>query len=198
LRSHLPTGFDRTHIHEGLDSTLMILQSRLSETSTQRGIKVVKDYGDLPRVECYTSQMNQVFMNILSNAIDALGEKRVRGQGSGVSDREQEDEFVPCITICTKMQKIDPQLNRHQPFSVMPQLSIRIADNGCGMSKSVLSRVFDPFFTTKPIGSGTGLGLTTSYQIVVECHKDTIQVSSVEGQGTEFVIELPLQQNQRI
>ena len=216
------------NIHEGIDSTLMILQSRLSEAAGHGAIQVIKEYGDLPLVECYAGQMNQVFMNLLTNAIDAIAqrvsvemmassstkealeEKSIRDQGlgvvgangrlpvqeKGVSRHKQEDGFLPCITIRTGMLEMSSPRDRHQSSSLIPRLYIRISDNGCGMSESLRSRIFDPFFTTKPIGAGTGLGLTTSYQIVVDHHKGTLNVTSVEGQGSEFAIELPLRQNQ--
>lgn len=181
-------------IHEGLESTLMILSSRLSETPTHREIKVIKKYGKLPLVECYAGQVNQVFMNILSNAIDALEDKRVSSQKPGLKSQGEDNGAVPCITITTEMLEMSYEKGQ-RPSSVIPRLLIHIADNGCGMSNSLCPRIFDPFFTTKPIGSGTGLGLTTSYQIVVEHHHGNIQVKSLEGQGSEFTIELPLRQN---
>ncbi len=182
------------NIHEGIDSTLMLLQSRLSETSGYCAIQVIKEYADLPLVECYAGQMNQVFMNILSNAIDALQEKRVRISEIGVRPDQEEDEPPPSITIRTAIQEVRSQHNNHHPSPVTPYLFIRIADNGCGMSESVRSRIFDPFFTTKPIGSGTGLGLSISYQIVVDRHKGSVEVTSTEGVGSEFAIALPLRQ----
>jgi PAS domain S-box-containing protein len=183
------------NIHEGIDSTLMILQSKLSDTAGYCDIKVIKEYGDLPLIECYVGQMNQVFMNILSNAIDALEKKRVRIKERRVRRQQEEDESPPSITICTSIQ--EHRVQEHCPhFSpLIPYLLIQIADNGCGMSESVRSRIFDPFFTTKPIGSGTGLGLSISYQIVVERHKGALQVTSAEERGTEFAIALPLRQN---
>ncbi len=181
-------------IHEGLESTLMILSSRLSETPSHREIKVIKNYGNLPLVECYAGQLNQVFMNILSNAIDALENKRIKSPKLGFKSQGEDKETEPCITITTEIIEMIYEKGRH-PSSLIPRLLIHIADNGCGMSKSVCPRIFDPFFTTKPIGSGTGLGLTTSYQIVVEHHHGGIQVKSVEGQGSEFAIELPLRQH---
>ena len=186
------------NIHEGIDSTLMILQSRLSQITGYPAIKVIKEYGDLPLVECYAGQLNQVFMNILTNAIDAIA-ARCATQASPekrVKHPEAEEEFVPCIQICTGMLELRSQEDGHPASSLNPRLFIRISDNGCGMGESVQSRIFDPFFTTKPIGTGTGLGLTTSYQIVVEHHKGRLDVTSLEGQGSEFAIELPLRQNQ--
>lgn len=194
-------GMKQVNIHEGIDSTLMLLQSRLSETARYCGIKVIREYGELPRVECYAGQLNQVFMNILSNAIDALEEKRVSREAtteqlhpSDVPSQEQDDEFLPCIAIRTGILNMKSQESVQHSSSLVPGLYIQITDNGYGMSESVLSRIFDPFFSTKPIGYGTGLGLTTSYQIIVERHKGKLEVTSIEGQGSEFTIVLPLQQ----
>jgi signal transduction histidine kinase len=140
---------------------------------------VIKDYSQLPQVACYPSQLNQVFMNLLSNAIDAL-----------------ENQPSPrVITIHTSIQnskfKIQNEIP-HTPY-LMPQfVIIRIADNGPGMSEDVQKQIFDPFFTTKPVGSGTGLGLSISYQIVVEKHQGQLSCISTLGRGTEFVVEIPI------
>jgi signal transduction histidine kinase len=153
-------------IHEGIDNTLLILQHRLKEKAGYPVIQAIKNYGQLPLINCYPGQLNQVFMNLLSNAIDAL-------ESSEVSK-------IPTliIRICTELNDSG-------------YITIRIADNGPGMSKEVLSRLFDPFFTTKPIGKGTGLGLSISYQIVVEKHEGTLNCYSELGKGTEFVVTLP-------
>jgi PAS domain S-box-containing protein len=153
-------------IHEGIDSTLMILQSRLKGKAPRVDIEVIKRYGNLPRIECYPGQLNQVFMNVLSNAIDALEEVVM-------SDR------TPTICIQTE------QMNRET-------ITIRIADNGSGMTPTQQQRLFDPFFTTKPVGKGTGLGLSISYQIVVEKHSGTLTCTSAKGEGTEFCITIPV------
>src|SRR6478672_1736283 len=147
-----------TNIHEGIDSTLLILNHRLKQ-----GVKIIKQYGDLPLVECYPAQLNQVFMNIINNAIDALLE-----QDSG---KERQ------IVIQTEI------LDQHS-------VDIHIRDNGPGISQEIQSKLFDPFFTTKSIGKGTGLGLSICYQIV-EKHQGKVRVSSEPGQGTEFEIMLP-------
>jgi signal transduction histidine kinase len=148
-------------LHEGLESTLLLLNNRL-----KRGIHVTKHYGNLPLVECYPAQINQVFMNILGNAIDAL----------------QDNKDIPekTITITTEERS--------------PNVEIRIQDNGCGIAPDHLNKLFDPFFTTKPIGQGTGLGLAISYQII-EQHNGRIQVNSEPEQGTEFVIILPIKRS---
>jgi len=158
------------NIHEGIDSTLIILQSRLKSKTDRPEIQIVKQYGILPAVECYAGQLNQVLMNILNNAIDAF-----IGQARG------NDGFMPTIAIATEI--IDSQW-----------VKIRIKDNGTGISPSTKERIFDPFFTTKPVGQGTGLGLSISYQIIAEKHRGRLKCVSEPSKGTEFVIELPVQQ----
>ncbi|MBD2123067.1 ATP-binding protein [Trichocoleus sp. FACHB-262] len=159
-------------IHEGIDSTLMILQNRLKAKSDRPEIAVVKDYGNLPLVECYAGQLNQVFMNLLSNAIDALEDSQTPAS---------EPPQTPTIAIHTR------QLGSQS-------VEIRIADNGPGIAKADQRRLFDPFFTTKPIGKGTGLGLSISYQIVTDKHGGVLHCNSAPGKGTEFLIEIPLRQ----
>ncbi|MFE1743773.1 PAS domain S-box protein [Coleofasciculus sp. H7-2] len=149
-------------IHEGIDNTLLILQNRLKAKPDSPGIQIVKEYGNLPLVECYAGQMNQVFMNLLNNAFDAL-------------------ETQPLPRIVTIRSQV---VNSH--------VAIRIADNGSGMTEQVKARLFDPFFTTKPVGKGTGLGLSISYQIVVEKHGGILKCVSKPGQGAEFWIEIPI------
>ncbi|MFB8791902.1 MAG: PAS domain S-box protein [Potamolinea sp.] len=178
-------------IHEGIDSTLLILQHRLSskEIFTDRPeIEVIKNYGQLPRLTCYASQLNQVFMHLLNNAIDALqtqpsprritiSTEVVSEHWSIVSDNEQQTTN-----------------NKKQTTSC---ILIRIADNGPGMSAETQKRIFDPFFTTKPVGSGTGLGLAISHQIVVEKHQGQISCISELGQKTEMIVEIPLKMANR-
>lgn len=162
-------------IHEGIESTLMILQSRLQATSERSEIQVIKDYGKLPKIDCYAGQLNQVFMNILSNSIDALEEAQ-----------EQKSSFHSSI--------IDPQIYIRTEVTNSNNIKIHIADNGPGISAEVQQKLFDPFFTTKSVGKGTGLGMSISYQIVTEKHQGSLQCISVPGQGAEFIIELPLLQ----
>lgn len=153
-------------IHEGIDSTLLILQHRTKATPTLTAIGVIKDYGELPLIACYASQLNQVFMNILANAIDAIEDYRTG------SDR--------CtIRIKTRM------LDQHW-------VQIAIADNGSGMPPEIQQRIFDPFFTTKPVGKGTGMGMSISYQIVSDRHRGKLYCVSESGKGTEFFIEIPV------
>lgn len=160
-------------IHEGIESTLMILQNRLKATPKREAIALIKEYGNLPPIECYAGQLNQVFMNILSNAIDALEEV--------FSGSSSSQEAIPTILIRTEVVKSD-------------QIAIKIADNGPGMPEGVREKILDPFFTTKPVGKGTGLGLSISYQIVTEKHQGSLQCISAPGQGTEFLIQIPLSQ----
>jgi two-component system NtrC family sensor kinase len=157
-------------IHEGIDNMLLILQHRLNAATDERRIEVIKNYSELPKVSCYTSQLNQAFMNILNNAIDALENKP--------SPR--------VITICTKA------VANETPNSLPKFVSISIADNGLGMDKDTQAKIFDPFYTTKPVGSGTGLGLSISYEIVVKKHQGKLHCISVPGQGTECIIEIPV------
>ncbi|MCY7385500.1 MAG: PAS domain S-box protein [Microcoleus sp. CAN_BIN18] len=161
------------NIHEGIDNTLLILHSKLRAQSEYPEIKVLKEYGKLPLIECYAGQLNQVFMNLLSNSIDALEDAWKQKKRSGCSD------WKPTISIRTEA------INENS-------ICIRIADNAIGMTEDVRLRLFDPFFTTKPMGKGTGLGLAISYRIVAEKHGGTLICRSVLGEGTEFAIELPL------
>lgn len=160
------------NLHDGLDSTLMILQNRLKAKPNMPEIEVVRDYGDLPQVECWAGQLNQVFMNILSNAIDALEDANAKEALSHPS---------PQITIKTGL-------------TAYGQVTIAIQDNGPGIPEDICDRLFDPFFTTKPIGKGTGMGLAISYQIVTEKHHGRLICDSQVGIGTAFVILIPLKQ----
>jgi signal transduction histidine kinase len=160
------------NIHEGLDSTLLILENRIKATPERQAIEVIKKYGDLPCVECYVGQLNQVFMNILVNAIDAVEEKQI-------------NSFKNChpLQIC-----IYTKLTNNQ------QVEIHIIDNGIGIPEKVKKMLFDPFFTTKPVGKGTGLGLSISYKIITEQHHGKLDCISTPGEGTEFIITIPLYQ----
>ncbi|PZV05504.1 MAG: histidine kinase [Leptolyngbya sp.] len=170
-------------IHEGIDSTLMILQSRLKAKPDRPAIGIIKEYGDLPLVECYAGQLNQVFMNILANAIDALDNYNDQRSAKDVLDNPS------CITIRTQLAT-----NNEQPRD-SKRVVIQIQDNGPGMTQQVRQQLFDPFFTTKPTGQGTGLGLSISYQIVVDKHGGSLQCFSQSGRGAEFWIEIPVWQS---
>lgn len=169
------------NIHDGLDSTLLILQHRLKANSIQPGIEVLTQYANLPLVECYAGQLNQVFMNLLSNAIDALQEKIVALTDSAAANQTALGKsFTPQIRIST--QQINAQT-----------VQIEIADNGAGIPAAARSRLFDPFFTTKPVGKGTGLGLSISYQIIVDKHQGHLDYDSSPDGGTTFRIQIPIQ-----
>ncbi|MEG4352166.1 AAA family ATPase [Microcoleus sp. LAD1_D5] len=168
-------------IYSGIESTLLILQHRLKKNGDGSGIQVIKDYGELPKVNCYASGLNQVFMNVLSNAIDAVE----LGVGRPETTAKLENPLSPIFErkIEIRTEVCDKNLVR-----------IYIADNGPGMTEEVRSRIFDPFFTTKAVGKGTGLGLSISYQIVVEKHGGKLMCFSAPGEGAEFVIEIPVKQ----
>ena len=153
-------------LHEGIESTLLILQNRLKARYNRPAIEIIKKYGDLPPITCCAGEVNQVFMNLLSNAIDAL---------------EETPEHQGRITIRTSVN------------TDRSGIIIQIADNGPGINQEVKEQLFDPFFTTKPLGKGTGLGLSISHQIVVEKHGGILKCESALGKGTEFCIEIPLQ-----
>ncbi|MEO1374866.1 MAG: ATP-binding protein [Cyanobacteria bacterium J06635_10] len=163
---HDEAEFKAVDIHEGIDSTLIILANKLKNKKQRLAIEVIKEYQELPLVECYPNQLNQVFMNILSNAIDAL-------EGC-----EKEN-----LQISIRTQMLEEN-----------SVEIKISDNGLGISQEVIENIFNPFFTTKPIGKGTGLGLSISHQIITEKHNGIISCNSILGEGTEFSITIPIQQ----
>ncbi|MGG6282666.1 trifunctional serine/threonine-protein kinase/ATP-binding protein/sensor histidine kinase [Leptolyngbya sp. AN03gr2] len=157
-------------LHAGIDSVVLLLQHRLNRTAHTPEIQVIKAYGNLPNVECYANQINQVLMNLLSNAIDAVVDRPLRGASN----------WTPMIEIQT--ETLDAG-----------RVAIQLKDNGVGMSQAVMKKIFDPFFTTKPVGSGTGLGLSIAYQIIVDKHQGQLTCHSIPDEGTTFVIELPTQ-----
>ena len=162
--------FKQVDIHEGIDSTLLILHSRLKLKPNHPEIKIIKKYSCLPKVDCYPGQLNQVFMSIIANAIDALNDEINKKQ-----------DFIPQIKISTEL------------FG-NSNIAIRIADNGSGIPLKFQSKLFDPFFTTKEVGKGTGLGLSISYQIIVDKHHGKLTCQSTPEKGTEFIIEIPIHQ----
>jgi signal transduction histidine kinase len=164
-------------LHENIDNTLMILKHRFKAKSARPEIKIIKNYGNIPLIQCYAGQLNQVFMNILINAIDALEMNQKTG------DFKASNPMPPQISIHTKTLT-DPEQKTW--------VQIQIADNGLGMSETVRARIFEPFFTTKPVGQGTGMGLAISYQIVVDKHQGQLVCTSQPGEGSTFVITLPL------
>ncbi|MBW4510496.1 MAG: response regulator [Scytonematopsis contorta HA4267-MV1] len=160
-------------LHEGIDSTLMILNNRFKAKSERSEIEVIKNYTQLPLVECNAGEINQVFMNILVNAIDAIEE-------SLMTKKDSLTENKGAIQIYTA-------LTHNQKSAI-----IKISDNGIGMSQDVQIRIFDQFFTTKPVGQGTGLGLAIAHQVIVEKHRGTLEVTSVPKQGSEFIMTIPV------
>ncbi len=163
-------------LHEGIDSTLLIVRHRLNQSCEKNGIQVIKEYGKLSKVNCCAGQLNQVFFNIINNAIDAL-------------DNQRQPRTIVIRTLIKKAE-----LNSHSESKLdrSDRIVICIADSGPGMTEDVRRRLFDPFFTTKPVGSGTGLGLSISHQIVVEKHRGSLRCICAPGQGAEFWIELPV------
>ncbi|MEP6500482.1 PAS domain-containing sensor histidine kinase [Microcoleus vaginatus] len=159
-------------IHEGIESTLLILQHRIKANVLRPAIEIIKEYGNFPPVECYVGQLNQVFMNLLGNAIDALEDYNSNHSSKETSSRPNR------IRISTSANS--------------DTVTIRIADNGKGINQEVIGKLFDPFFTTKAVGKGTGLGLSISYQIIVEKHRGKLQCISTPGEGAEFIIEIPI------
>ena len=176
------SGWQPVDVHVGLDNTILMLQHRLPAREGRPDIKVIKEYNDLPQVECYSGLLNQAFLNIISNAIDALelsGLSCQINEDSSLNNKITINQFKPRIKISTEL------LNDNRVL-------IKIIDNGMGMSQAIKSRIFDPFFTTKPVGDGTGLGLSISYQIIVQQHKGELKCISEPGVGTEFRIEIPI------
>ncbi|MEC4805769.1 MAG: ATP-binding protein [Jaaginema sp. PMC 1079.18] len=159
--------FKQVDIHEGIDNSLLILSYRLKQENIP-AIEIIKKYGDLPGIDCCPGQINQVFMNLLTNAIDACEAAYQQGL-----ERDYQ--------IIIQTQYYSPQ-----------RVTITVQDNGIGIPDSIVSKLFDPFYTTKPIGKGTGLGLAISYQVVAEKHNGTLDCQSIEGQGTTFTIDIPI------
>ncbi|MGC9502217.1 PAS domain S-box protein [Baaleninema sp.] len=170
--------YKEADLHEGLDNSLVILHNRIKDKPNHPAIEIVKNYGEIPLVECYAGQLNQVFMNILVNAVDALEERDKKRGDSEIQENPSQ------IHITTKHNK--------------NWIEIRIKDNGSGIPDKVKQQIFDPFFTTKPVGKGTGLGLSISYKIVVDKHHGKLSCFSNPEWGTEFVIEIPKYQTCQI
>lgn len=187
----------RVDIHEGINSTLLILQHRLKATAKHPEIKVIKEYNVLPPVECYAGLLNQVFMNILSNAVDAqesVESWQVGKLNSQVLEPANIQTYPTRMLTAKKPANVStPTIRIRTGISAdRTRVMIGIADNGPGISQALKGRIFDPFFTTKPVGKGIGLGLSISYQIVVEKHGGVLKCVSEPGQGTVFWIELPI------
>ncbi|HEY9835699.1 MAG TPA: ATP-binding protein, partial [Vampirovibrionales bacterium] len=186
-----PGVFQKTDIHAGIDSTLLILSNRLKATGSKPAVTVIKEYGNLPLVPCYPGQLNQVFMNLIANAIDAL-ESGVSSHLSKITSGSSV-ENTPVVSpkeAESKIIRIRTELKDHC-------VAIHIADNGLGMSEEVQKQLFRTFFTTKPEGKGTGLGLSISHQIIVDRHHGQLLCTSQPGEGTEFIIEIPIRHENR-
>ncbi|NEQ96753.1 MAG: HAMP domain-containing histidine kinase, partial [Cyanothece sp. SIO2G6] len=178
--SHMDEAAVKTvDIHDGLNNTLILLQHRLKATPDRPEIAVTRCYGNLPQVECYPGLLNQVFMNILANALDALDDKTKR--------HPHEAEELPLHQIALHTTLITGPTDE-------TWVEVAIADNATGISAKVQQQIFDPFFTTKPMGKGTGMGMSISYQIVTEQHRGQLRCESTVGEGTTFLIQLPLKQ----
>lgn len=177
------------NIHDGLDSTLVILAHRLKTQPDRPAITVQREYSPIPDIECHAGQLNQVFMNILGNAIDAIEEA-----WEDTAWKQPELKPLRTITIKTQlMEQASPPLEC-SPQSLQQWLRISIKDSGRGMSEGVRSHIFDPFFTTKPIGQGTGMGLSISYQIITDKHHGRLECFGAEGCSTEFILTIPVTQ----
>ncbi|MEM8640290.1 MAG: ATP-binding protein [Cyanobacteria bacterium P01_G01_bin.54] len=180
-------------IHEGIDSTLVIVQSRLRAQPERPEIQVHKTYGNLPPIYCYPGQLNQVFMNLLTNAIDALEDHYSAQSASGSVHTPLEIGIHTRKVSGAEMDTVLP--NQTDPNIMCSQdawLEIRVTDNGRGIPQTVVDKIFDPFFTTKKVGKGTGLGLSISYQIIVDQHGGELRCESTPGQGAQFIIMLPM------
>lgn len=177
--------FKQVNIHEGIESTLMLLQNRLNGADKQKPIRVEKQYGDLPQIPCFASEMNQVFFNILNNAIDALSYQPTSKQTHKQPDQQTTD-----------VEPIESPCIRIQSERIGNDIVILFSDNGKGIENHVLDKVFDPFFTTKPVGQGTGMGLAIAHQTITEKHQGTLTVTSQVNEGSTFTIQLPIKMQQ--
>lgn len=183
----------KVDIREGIENALTLLQYHFHHSNGESLIEIVREYDSLPLVECYVSELNQVFISIINNAVDSLESR----YGNNSLDFSEGDNSL------TKQKQIKPRiLQQYQPRQIVittllltnQEVEIRIKDNGRGVPQEIAGRLFDPFFTTKPLGEGTGLGLAISYQTIVEKHRGSLQCFSVPGEGAEFVIKIPLYQ----
>ncbi|BAZ12080.1 PAS/PAC sensor signal transduction histidine kinase [Calothrix sp. NIES-4071] len=168
--------YKKVNVHDGIDSSLMILEHRLKQNNRVQ-IEIVKEYGDLPLVECYAGQLNQVFLNLLTNAIDAFDKTLIN------------NELLTKNTI-----NIKPTIHIITEATTDSYITVCISDNGIGIPKETQAKIFDPFFTTKPVGKGTGMGLSICYQIITQKHNGLIRCLSAPGEGTTFIIRIPLSQ----
>ncbi|NJK65581.1 MAG: ATPase [Microcoleus sp. CSU_2_2] len=190
----------QVNIHDGINNTIMLLQSQLKGKPGYEAIAIHKEYGELPLVQCYPGQLNQVFMNILVNAIYALHEGN-KSKNTNTNDPKNPEAAIPNNHSTDSQSSIDNSGSLTPAIRICTKLTdankvvIRIFDNGPGMTEDVRNRLFDPFFTTKPVGQGTGLGLSISYEIVVNQHGGELKCFSEPEKGCEFAIEIPIQQS---
>lgn len=168
-------------LNEEIDNILTLVQHQLKSANDRPDIQVIKHYNPLPKIECYASQINQVLMSLIGNAIEAIDAK-YRNQKETILE-------IPTLNIRTEILP-----HRANSLSTSHYVTISISDNGCGMTPEIQERIFDPFFTTKPVGSGIGLGLAISHQIVVETHKGNLRCVSTPGKGTQMIVEIPIAQ----
>ncbi|MCU0544460.1 MAG: ATP-binding protein [Oscillatoriaceae cyanobacterium Prado104] len=188
------------NIHDGIDNTIMLLQNQLKGKPGQPAISLEKEYSELPLVQCYPGQLNQVFMNIVVNAIYAIHEENNSKNNNPKSQEtsgksEQNINSTDSVSSVYESQYPTPTIRIRTELIDKNNVVIRIYDSGQGMTEDVRKRLFDPFFTTKPVGQGTGLGLSISYEIVVNQHGGKLQCTSEPGKGTEFAIEIPVKQS---
>jgi PAS domain S-box-containing protein len=189
--------FKKVDIHDGIDSVLMILEHKLFSAKNDIQIQIVKEYGDIPLVICYPSELNQVFLNILTNAIDALKKTSKFSsiktlKKSFLTNSEYQKLELNQMTIAIKEANDIPTILIRTELGENNRVVVTITDNGIGIPEDIHHKIFDPFFTTKSVGKGTGLGLSTSYHIIVEKHEGKLWFNSVVGEGSQFIIEIPL------
>ncbi|MEM1392042.1 MAG: response regulator [Cyanobacteria bacterium P01_D01_bin.116] len=177
---HDEASYKQINIHQGIESTLLMLQHRFRKTNYRNAIEIIKQYDDLPQITCFPSELNQVFMHLLNNAVDALNEEAENFQANN-----RAADFNNTHTISIRTKAIDGENT----------VRISIADNGMGIPDKIRGCIFDPFFTTKPVGKGSGLGLSICYQIIVQKHSGNIICNSSPGEGTEFILELPTEKS---
>ncbi|MEO0838557.1 MAG: response regulator [Cyanobacteria bacterium J06641_2] len=177
---HDEASYKRVNIHQGIESTLVMLQHRFRKTDYRDAIEIIKQYSDLPQITCFPSELNQVFMHLLNNAIDALNE-----EAKNLQAKNKAADFKNTYTISISTETME----------CGSIAKISIADNGTGIPEKIRRCIFDPFFTTKSVGKGSGLGLSICYQIIVQKHSGKLICNSSPGKGTEFTIEIPTEQS---
>jgi two-component system NtrC family sensor kinase len=183
--------FKSADLHEGLDNTLMILRHRLEANSSRPAIQVIKQYDNLPLIECYPGQLNQVFLHLLTNAIDAIEEKIQKYRSYSPNNHQNTINYKQTLTEANNLNTIWVQTEVESFHSI----KITISDNGIGISEEARSCLFDPFFTTKAVGKGSGLGLSISHQIITEKHSGKLWCDFSAKERTQFILEIPIRQS---